>query len=154
MSPFIQKTIANPIKIRGVGLHSGKKVQIKIFPAGPNNGIIFKRTDLKRNNFIIPNLFNVSNATLCTTLTNEYGVSVSTIEHLMGALYGKGIDNAVVETDSEELPILDDSAKEFIKKIEETTGNHIALVSYGPDRNQTFKLRKLQKVGIVLIFQR
>jgi UDP-3-O-[3-hydroxymyristoyl] N-acetylglucosamine deacetylase len=119
MSAYIQKTVANPITINGIGLHSGQKVQIKICPSGPNTGIIFKRTDIKNNNYVNPNLFNVSNATLCTKITNEFGVSVSTIEHLMGALFGEGIDNCLVETSAEELPILDGSAKEFVKKINE-----------------------------------
>ena len=90
---------------------------MKINPAEPNSGIIFKRTDLKGNNIIIPNVFNVSNAAYCTTITNEDGVSVSTIEHLMGAFYGIGIDNAFVEIDSQELPIMDGSAKIFVEEI-------------------------------------
>jgi len=119
MSPFIQKTLENPISIEGVGLHSGENVKIRICPAGPNMGITFKRTDLKKNNFVVPNLFNVSDTNLCTKITNEFGVSVSTIEHLMAAFYGKGIDNVLVEIDSEEVPILDGSAKEFIDRINE-----------------------------------
>ena len=74
-------------------------------------------TDLKSNNVIIPNVFNVSNASYCTTITNEFGVSVSTIEHLMGAFYGIGIDNAFVEIDNQEIPIMDGSAKIFIEEI-------------------------------------
>ena len=120
MSTFVQKTIAKPIEIEGIGLHSGKIAKIKICPSGPNTGIVFKRVDLKTNNFVNPHLFNVSNATLCTKITNDFDVSVSTIEHLMGAFFGKGIDNCLIETDSEELPILDGSAKEFVKKINET----------------------------------
>ena len=87
-----------------------------VFPSKPNTGIIFKRIDLKNNNIILPNVYNVSNATLCTTITNEYGVSVSTIEHLMGALYGLGIDNALIEINSQEVPIMDGSAKIFVEK--------------------------------------
>jgi UDP-3-O-[3-hydroxymyristoyl] N-acetylglucosamine deacetylase len=86
-------------------------------PAAPNTGIIFKRTDLKENNVIIPNIFNVSSAIFCTTISNEHGVSVSTIEHLMGALYGLGIDNALIEIDNQEVPILDGSAKLFVEAI-------------------------------------
>jgi len=73
--------------------------------------------DVKNNNLIIPNVFNVSNAAFCTTITNESGLSVSTIEHLMGAFYGLGVDNALVEIDNQEIPILDGSAKIFVKKI-------------------------------------
>merc|ERR1711965_774934 len=88
--------------------------------AEPNTGIIFKRVDIKENNIVIPNVFNVSSAIFCTTISNENGVSVSTIEHLMGALYGLGIDNAFVEIDNQEVPILDGSAKLFIEEILKT----------------------------------
>ena len=112
-----QKTIMAPITFHGVGLHSGRKVKVKILPANPNNGIIFKRVDLKGNNLVIPNFNNVTNTSLNTTISNEYGVNVSTIEHLMGAFYGMGIDNANVEIDEEEVPILDGSAKNFVAEI-------------------------------------
>ena len=88
-----------------------------IKPAEPNSGIIFKRIDLKKNNIIIPNIFNVSRAVFCTTISNKTGVSVSTIEHLMGALYGLGVDNALIEIDNQEVPILDGSAKIFVEEI-------------------------------------
>ena len=116
MSLLNQKTLNSSVKFNGVGLHTGKEVSINILPSEPNTGILFKRTDLKENNIIVPNVYNVSNATLCTTISNEYGVSVSTIEHLMGAFYGLGIDNALVEISSQEVPILDGSAKNFIEK--------------------------------------
>ena len=112
-----QKTIKAPITFHGVGLHSGRKVKVKILPANPNNGIIFKRVDLKGNNLVIPNFNNVTNTSLNTTISNEYGVNVSTIEHLMGAFYGMGIDNANVEINDEEVPILDGSAKNFVAEI-------------------------------------
>ena len=117
MSSLNQKTLKKEIVLSGVGLHSGKKVKIKIIPAAPNSGIIFKRIDLKENNFVIPNVYNVSSASFCTTISNEYNVSVSTIEHLMGAFYGLGIDNALVEINSHEVPILDGSAKIYVKEI-------------------------------------
>tara|TARA_B100001173_G_scaffold198230_1_gene170903 strand:- start:188 stop:1108 length:921 start_codon:yes stop_codon:yes gene_type:complete len=116
MSILNQKTLKKETKFEGVGLHTGKKVFLKILPAKPNTGIVFKRIDLKTNNIVIPNIFNVSNATLCTTVTNEHGVSVSTIEHLMGALYGLGIDNAYIEINSQEVPIMDGSAKNFVEE--------------------------------------
>jgi UDP-3-O-[3-hydroxymyristoyl] N-acetylglucosamine deacetylase len=90
---------------------------MRILPAQPNTGIQFKRIDILKNNIIIPSVFNVTSATLCTTISNEYGVKVSTIEHLMAALFGLGIDNAMIEIDNDELPILDGSAKIFIEKI-------------------------------------
>jgi len=117
MSVLNQKTINESIKIQGVGMHTGEQVNMKIIPAAPNTGIVFKRTDLKKNNYIIPGIFNVSNTNFCTTISNEFDVKVSTIEHLMGALFGKGIDNALIEIDSQEVPILDGSAKIFIEKI-------------------------------------
>ena len=120
MSVLNQKTIKENITFQGVGLHSGLEVNLIIKPAEPNTGIIFKRTDLKENNIIVPNLFNVSSAVFCTTISNENGASVSTVEHLMGALYGLGIDNALVEIDNQEVPILDGSAKLFVEAITKT----------------------------------
>jgi len=120
MSVLHQKTIKKDITFKGVGLHSGLDVNLVIKPAEPNTGIIFKRTDLKNNNIIIPNIFNVSSAFFCTTISNENDVSISTIEHLMGALYGLGIDNALIEIDNQEVPILDGSAKIFVEEIIKT----------------------------------
>ena len=117
MSYLTQKTLKNSISLCGIALHSGLHVNVCIRPAEPNFGIVFKRIDLKTNNLIHPNFMNVSNTSLNTTIENEYGVKVSTIEHLMGALFGIGIDNALIEIDNEEVPILDGSAKEFIEKI-------------------------------------
>jgi len=117
VSALNQKTVKKPITFSGLGLHSGNIVNICIKPANPNDGIAFKRIDLKSENLVIPNFINVSNTCLNTTISNEFGVKVSTIEHLMGALFGLGIDNALIEIDNEEVPILDGSAKEFIEKI-------------------------------------
>ena len=117
MSYLTQKTIKNKISFSGVGLHTGVKVNVCIKPAQPDTGIVFKRVDLVKNNLVYPNFMNVSSTSLNTTISNEYGTKVSTIEHLMGALFGLGIDNAIIEVDNEEVPILDGSAKEFIKKI-------------------------------------
>jgi len=117
MSYLTQKTIKNNVSFRGVALHSGVDVSICIKPAEPNFGIVFKRVDLKNNNLVYPNFMNVTNTSLNTTIENEFGVKVSTIEHLMGALFGLGIDNALIEINNEEVPILDGSAKEFIEKI-------------------------------------
>ena len=117
MSVLNQKTINQDITFNGIGLHSGLAVTMTVKPAAPNTGIIFKRIDLKENNVVVPNLFNVSSAVFCTTISNDHGVSVSTIEHLMGALYGLGIDNALIEIDNQEVPILDGSAKLFVEAI-------------------------------------
>ena len=117
MSLLNQKTIKNPVSFSGIGLHSGKPAKICVKPSSPDTGIVFKRIDLKDNNLIYPNFMNVSNTALNTTISNSNGVKVSTIEHLMGALFGIGIDNALIEIDNEEVPILDGSAKVFIEKI-------------------------------------
>ena len=119
MSELNQKTINKDINLKGIGLHTGLDVNLVIKPAQPNTGIIFKRIDVKENNIVIPNLFNVSSAIFCTTISNENDVSISTIEHLMGALYGMGIDNALIEIDNQEVPILDGSAKIYIEAINE-----------------------------------
>ena len=120
MSLLTQKTVKDQISFNGVGLHTGLPVSMKILPAKPNTGIIFKRIDISSNNIVIPNFNNVVDATLCTTISNQNGVKVSTIEHLMAGLYGLGVDNAIIELNNQELPILDGSAKEFVEKIIET----------------------------------
>ena len=117
MSYLTQKTIKSNVSFSGVALHSGLEVNICVKPGEVNSGIIFKRVDLKDNNFVFPNFMNVASTSLNTTIENEFGVKVSTIEHLMGALFGLGIDNALIEIDNEEVPILDGSAKVFIEKI-------------------------------------
>ncbi len=117
MSYLNQKTIKSSVKFQGIGLHSGKNVKVCVKPSQPNTGIVFKRVDLKFNNIVYPNFTNVTNTSLNTTISNEYGVKVSTIEHLMGAMFGIGIDNALIEIDNEEVPILDGSAKEFVKQL-------------------------------------
>ena len=114
MSILNQKTLNKSVHVSGVGLHSGLDVDMKILPSDPNTGIVFKRIDLKKNNLVLPNLFNVTSTTLCTTVSNEFGVKVSTIEHLMASMYIAGIDNALIEINSEEVPIMDGSSKNFI----------------------------------------
>ena len=120
MSLLNQKTIKKSVKFSGIGLHNGKLTNLIIKPSDPNTGIVFKRNDIQLNNIIYPNFSNVSNTSLNTTISNEHGVKVSTIEHLMGALFGLGVDNALIEIDNDEVPILDGSAKQFIDKIVES----------------------------------
>ncbi len=117
MSNLNQKTVKNLVNLSGVGLHSGIVANVSIKPSSPNTGIVFKRIDIKTNNLIYPNFINVSSTSLNTTISNEDGVKVSTIEHLMGALFCLGIDNALIEIDNEEVPILDGSAKNFMELI-------------------------------------
>ena len=119
MQNLFQKTLAKPISFRGIGLHSGKESNIKLVPLEANKGIIFKRIDLKKNNLIKANYQNVTSAKLCTTLENSFGANVSTVEHLMAALYISGIDNILIEIDSSEVPIMDGSSKDFINLIKQ-----------------------------------
>ncbi len=112
-----QKTVNEKIELKGIGLHNGVEVNLKIKPSGPNSGIIFKRVDLKSSNEINANFKNVVEPILCTKLKNESGATISTVEHLMAAFYGEGIDNAVVEVDASEIPIMDGSAVEFVDAI-------------------------------------
>ena len=114
MLNIYQQTIAKPISFEGFGLHSAKKSKVIILPGEADQGIIFKRIDLDKNNIINANFKNVSTAKLCTTLENQFGVSVSTVEHLLAALYIAEIDNAVIEIDCNEVPIMDGSSKIFL----------------------------------------
>jgi UDP-3-O-[3-hydroxymyristoyl] N-acetylglucosamine deacetylase len=118
MSNTLQKTIRSSIHIQGKGLHNGIKVNLYLKPAEVNSGIIFKRTDVENSKSIIEGSYrNVSDPILCTKIKNSHGVSVSTIEHLMAAFYGEGIDNILVEVDAPEIPIMDGSAFDFVEAI-------------------------------------
>ena len=117
MSENYQKTVYEAVKLEGVGLHSGTQSKINILPGKEDQGIIFKRVDLKENNFVEAKYENVTSARLCTTLENKFGVKVSTVEHLMAALYILEIDNAFIEIDNEEVPIMDGSAIDFLNAI-------------------------------------
>ena len=112
-----QKTLKKEASFSGVGLHSGANIDVTLIPTNSNSGIIFKRTDLEKNNEIIGNFKNVSSAKLCTKIENDFGVSVSTIEHLMASFYICGIDNVVVNLNGPEVPIMDGSAKDFVQII-------------------------------------
>ena len=113
-----QKTISEPISFEGIGLHSGKNSKVTVIPGEVNQGIVFKRTDLQSKNLVKANYKNVTSAKLCTTLENNDGVKISTVEHLLAALYIAGIDNVIIEIDNEEVPIMDGSAKFFLNLIE------------------------------------
>ena len=113
-----QKTIKESIQLEGVGLHNGIKVNLSLHSAKANSGILFKRIDVDNpKNIIEASYKNVSSSALCTKIKNSYGVSVSTIEHLMAAFYGEGIDNVLVEVDAPEIPIMDGSAFDFVEAI-------------------------------------
>ena len=118
MLKIFQQTLSKPISFEGQGLHTGKSCLIKLLPAEVDQGIIFKRTDLAKNNIVYANFKNVSSAKLCTTLENKFGVKVSTVEHLLASFYISGIDNVIVELDNEEVPIMDGSAVVFVNEIQ------------------------------------
>ena len=109
-----QQTIAEPVSINGIGLHSGVDVTMKLYPAEADYGIKFIRKDLNKNNIIEAIWSNVTNTKLSTTISNQNGASVSTIEHLMSALSGLHIDNIKIEIDGPEVPIMDGSAGPFV----------------------------------------
>ena len=115
MIDHYQKTLSKSVTFKGIGLHSGKSSKVKLLPGVEDKGIVFKRVDLKKNNLIEATFKNVTSARLCTTLENNNGVKVSTVEHLLAALYITGVDNAIIEIDNEEVPIMDGSAKDFLQ---------------------------------------
>lgn len=113
-----QQTIHSEFSLEGFGLHSGKKVNITIQPAKANNGIKFIRTDLKNNSIIKAIWSNVTSTNFCTTISNDFGVSVSTVEHLMSALSGMHIDNVNILINNAEVPIMDGSSLPFVELLE------------------------------------
>lgn len=117
----MQTTIRKAITIHGKGLHSGAPAVLRILPASANYGIWFRRVDITGRDNLIPALYDYVNDTqLCTRIANDDGVEVSTIEHLMAALAGTGVHNALVEIDGPEVPIMDGSSEEFVSAIIKT----------------------------------
>ncbi len=115
---FAQCTLAEPIDYVGVGLHGGRALKVKLLPAPPNSGICFLRRDVHPEHALIRACWrNVVDTRLCTVLGNEHGVTLSTVEHLLAALRGSGVDNALIETSAGEVPILDGSCAPLIKLI-------------------------------------
>jgi UDP-3-O-[3-hydroxymyristoyl] N-acetylglucosamine deacetylase len=112
-----QKTLKKPIHCRGIGLHSGARINMALFPAAPDTGIVFRRSDLDQVE-IAANWRNIVDSTLCTTLGDRAGVTVATVEHLMAALAGLEVDNAIVELDGPEVPVMDGSAAPFVFLLE------------------------------------
>lgn len=109
-----QRTLKEIVKTTGVGLHSGRKVTLTLCPAAANTGIIYRRTDVTPPVDFPANPEDVRDTMLCTALVNDEGIRISTVEHLNAALAGMGIDNAVVEVDAPEIPIMDGSASPFV----------------------------------------
>jgi UDP-3-O-[3-hydroxymyristoyl] N-acetylglucosamine deacetylase len=112
-----QKTLKKPIHCRGIGLHSGARINMALLPAAPDTGIVFRRSDLDQVE-IAANWRNIVDSTLCTTLGDGAGVRVATVEHLMAALAGLEVDNAIVELDGPEVPVMDGSAAPFVFLLE------------------------------------
>ncbi len=109
-----QRTLKNSIRATGVGLHTGKKIYLTLSPAPVNAGIVFRRTDFNPPAIITNDALGVRTTELATSLYNDDGVRVSTIEHLMAALAGLGIDNCYVDLSADEVPIMDGSAAPFV----------------------------------------
>ena len=125
MTPFTatqtakQTTLGNKVSCSGIGLHSGSQVGMTIYPAAAHTGIVFKRLDVPQEQSFVPAHFDaVCESRLGTTIRNRHGVTVATIEHLMAALWGTGIDNAVIELDGPEVPIMDGSSEPFVFMLE------------------------------------
>ncbi|MCY4214616.1 MAG: UDP-3-O-acyl-N-acetylglucosamine deacetylase [Gammaproteobacteria bacterium] len=112
-----QRTIKQPVHAIGIGVHSGQKVRMALRPAGENTGVLFVRTDLPGRGSVRACAQNVSDTTLATSIANG-GVQVSTVEHLLSALWGVGVDNLIVELSAEEVPIMDGSAAPFVDLID------------------------------------
>jgi len=141
MPKNFQKTIKEPIEFEGVGLHNGVNAKMCLKPAEVNTGIIFKRTDVDSSKSIIEaNYKNVKSPILCTKIQNSFGVSVSTVEHLMAAFYLESVDNVLVEIDAPEVPILDGSSFDFVE----------AIRSYGTleQKHQKKIIKVLKKIEI------
>jgi len=116
MTTASQRTLKTMIGCRGVGLHSGQKVTMRLLPAAPDTGIVFRRTDAGAE--ILANWVNTIESPRCTVLSNGEGITVGTVEHLMAALAGAEIDNAIIELDGPEVPIMDGSSAPFLFLIE------------------------------------
>lgn len=116
---ILQTTVRNKVSCEGIGLHGGKLVRMTINPAPADSGIVFKRLDVDAAHSLVPARFDaVCETNLGTKIKNKYGVTVATIEHLMAALWGTGIDNAVIELDAAEVPIMDGSSEPFVFMLE------------------------------------
>ena len=140
---MFQKTIKEPIEFTGVGLHNGVNVNLCLKPAEVDSGIKFKRTDVEEDQSIIEASFeNVSSPILCTKIKNSYGVSVSTIEHLMAVFYGEGIDNVLIEIDKS------DSLTKLYESIKEKGNSKIQICIAEEDKNYLFELKDKRKFDV------
>lgn len=157
-----QQTLGNRISCTGVGLHSGAKVSMTLHPGEPDTGIVFRRADVAGDKADIQALYsNVVDTRLCSTIGNEHGTRIALVEHLMAALMGCGVDNAVIEVDGPEVPIMDGSSAPFVflvecaglksqatprqairilKTVEARDGNRVATLSPAPEFSVRFEI--------------
>lgn len=126
----LQKTLSRPVLMAGIGLHTGKDVHLVFKPAAVNAGIFFKRTDVAGSSLIPATYAAVKDTRLSTLVGNDQGVTVSTIEHVMAALYSLGITNAVIEVSGPEMPIMDGSSAPFIEALKENVVLQDAPIHY------------------------
>lgn len=135
----LQKTLKAKTMVKGIGLHSGRQIRMDLIPAPENHGIVFVRSDLRAGDNVIPALWDrVIDTKLCTVIGNESGASVGTIEHLMSALRGCGIDNLLIEIDGAEVPIMDGSAMPFVEIIE-----RVGTIEQGAEKRAIRVLREV-----------
>jgi len=138
-----QTTLNKQINFSGISLHKGVISNMKIKPSKANTGIVFRRTDKNyKQNVINAHFLNVSDTLLCTKLTNEHTLSISTVEHLMAALIGFGVDNVIVEVDCPELPVLDGSSSQFIRSFKK-----VGLKKLNENRKVINVLKKVSVFG-------
>jgi UDP-3-O-[3-hydroxymyristoyl] N-acetylglucosamine deacetylase len=148
---YRQTTLRKPVSCIGVGLHSGRQIGMTIRPAPANHGIVFVRRDVHdRPAKIAARWHNVSRTDLSTTLSNEHGVSVATVEHLMAALRGCSIDNAIVELDGHELPIMDGSAEPFVRVIRNVGPTELDAPRFVMWLHRVVEVRDGDKLAVLL----
>ena len=145
-----QCTINEPIHYVGIGLHSGHKVSMKLHPAPPNSGIGFVRKDVEADHaFIKASWRNVVDTRLCTVLGNEHGVTISTVEHLLAALRGCGVDNLLIEISSDEVPILDGSSAPLVSLIKKSRVVAQRVPRYGIWIERPIEVRQGERYSIL-----
>lgn len=136
---FFQSTLLSSVSCEGKGVHSGKPVRLTIHPADVDTGFLFIRTDKRNNNHIYASYQNVTDTHFCTKIQNEHGESVATVEHLLAALYGEKITNAVIEVDGPEIPIMDGSSVLF--------SNLFRFIRRQEKKAKVFKVNEIVKVS-------
>ena len=141
---LLQRTLKSPIHCNGIGLHSGSTINMTLVPADPDTGILFRRIDLKNGARDIRARYDaVIDTRLCTTIANDHHGSVATVEHLMAALAGCGVDNVVVELDGPEVPVMDGSSAVFVEAIKQV-GLNADLIGGQLFRTKRDSLRRIE----------